>query len=59
MLLRFFLKKTLTHRSLWSNADQVLVFVNDDFDVSEGEDSDFEGTPIVQMPLVLFLTLKN
>ena len=36
--------------------------MNDDFDVSEGEDSDFEGmeyTPVVQMPLVLFLILKN
>ena len=44
------------------NADQVLVFVNDDFDISEGEDSDFERDgvySIVQMPLVLFPILKN
>ena len=49
---KIFLKKTSTHRSLWSSGD-----------VSEGEDSDFKGdgvyTPVVQMPLVLFLILKN
>ena len=40
---KFFKKKTSTHLSLWSSGESILVFVNDDFDVSEGEYSDFEG----------------
>ena len=40
---RFFKRKLRLIDRYGRAADQVLVFVNDDFDVSEGEDSDFEG----------------
>ena len=45
MHLRFFKENfdSLIAMVEWFNADQVLVFVNDDFDVSEGKDSDFDG----------------
>ena len=56
---KIFLKKTSTHRSLLSNADQALVFVNDDFDVSEGEDSDFEGDGVFSYLSDAFGVISN
>ena len=41
------------------NADQVLVFVNDDFDVSEGEDSDFEGDGVYSYRSDAFGAISN
>ena len=41
------------------NADQVLVFVNDDFDISEGEDSDFEGDGVYSYRSDAFGAISN
>ena len=41
------------------NVDQVLVFVNDDFDVSEGEDSDFEGDGVYSYHSDAFGAISN
>ena len=41
------------------NVDQVLVFVNDDFDVSEGEDSDFEGDGVCSYRSDAFGAISN
>ena len=41
------------------NANQVLVFLNDDFNVSEGEDSDFEGNGVYSYRSDTFGAISN
>ena len=41
------------------NADQLLVFVNDDLNISEGEDSDFEGDGVYSYRSDTFGAISN
>ena len=50
-------KIALSNKPLY--ADQVLVFVNDDLDVSEGEDSDFVGDGVYSYCSDAFGAISN
>ena len=56
---KIFLKKTSTHRSLSSSGGSILVFVNDDIDFSEGEDTDFEGNGVYSYRSDAFSAISN